>query len=70
MSNQSYDASSGNDFTSTVASSSSPSSESPEAPDPAIVDALKNAKERLFVLKLGENMESLIDHRKYATRNA
>ncbi|KAG8928884.1 hypothetical protein FRC02_006255 [Tulasnella sp. 418] len=32
-------------------------------PDPAIIDALKNPKERLFVLKLGESMESLIAER-------
>ena len=32
----------------------------PDAPDSAIIDALKSAKERLFVLKLGEQMESLI----------
>lgn len=60
-----YDSLASNEFTSTLASSSSPSNESPEAPDPAIIDALKNAKERLFVLKLGENMETLIDQRRY-----
>lgn len=60
-----FDGSSVNDFTSTIASSSSPTSEDIEVPDPAIIDALKNAKERLFVLKLGEGMESLIDQRRY-----
>jgi hypothetical protein len=36
----------------------------PDAPDSAIIDALKNAKERLFVLKLGEQMEFLIQDRR------
>jgi heme-binding NEAT domain protein len=59
-----YETSSVNDFSSVVASSSSTFTEETEAPDPAIVDALRNAKERLFVLKLGEDMENLIDQRR------
>ncbi|KAF8327210.1 uncharacterized protein EI90DRAFT_2975212 [Cantharellus anzutake] len=34
-----------------------------EVPDGAIIDALKNAKERLFVLRIGEQMENLIQER-------
>ena len=60
----SYENSSANDLSSIVASSSFTSNEESEAPDPAIVDALRNAKERLFVLKLGENMENIIDQRR------
>lgn len=59
-----YETSSLNDFSSVVASSSSTFTEETDAPDPAIVDALRNAKERLFVLKLGENMENLVEQRR------
>lgn len=36
------------------------STDSSLGPDPAVRDALKSTKERLFVLKLGEEMEVLI----------
>ena len=36
-------------------------------PDAQIVEALKN-KDRLYVLKLGEQMEALIKERRYVTR--
>lgn len=45
-------------------SSSVNAEDDPDAPDSAIIDALKSAKERLFVLKLGEQMESLIQDRR------
>ncbi len=35
-----------------------------EVPDGAIIDALKSAKERLFVLRIGEQMEILIQERR------
>jgi hypothetical protein len=39
----------------------------PEA-DAQILEALRSAKDRLFVLKLGENMESLIQERECVAR--
>jgi len=63
-----YEASSLNDLGPATASSSSTLNEEPEAPDPAIVDALRNAKERLFVLKLGESMENLVEQRRRVCR--
>lgn len=32
--------------------------------DPAVIEALSGPKERIFVLKLGENMEALVLERK------
>lgn len=34
-----------------------------DGPDTVIIEALKNVKERIFVLKLGESMEALIRER-------
>lgn len=42
---------------------SQPQPEPEPEPDAQILEALRSPKDRLFVLKLGENMESLIQER-------
>ena len=64
-----YDDPAQDDYSSAVASSSSVVGIESEAdgPDPAVRDALKSSKERIYVLKLGEDMESLIQQQRFVS---
>jgi len=54
-----------------LAGEASPNAPPPEAEpegDQQLIEALRNPKDRLFVLKLGENIEKLIQERQYVSR--
>jgi hypothetical protein len=70
LSSVKYEDTNGSEHASAIASSSFGMEDRSEVPDPAIIDALKNSKERLFVLRLGEEMELFIQDRGCVKRTA